>query len=301
MSAWLLHFFPEIKAKKAEPKQKKMLGICWGCWYCWGVPYIEIGLLSWCCFWGVPYKSILWAFFFSDVGLEKLQTHEGPCVQVWFFNVMIQKNQVTNGHLQKLNMKSDSNLSLETKLHVDSFWWHQTLKRSCLKLHELKVPQNLLKKLSISPRNWKHNNLPPLCVFWLSFNLHFSGTNTSTSWATISSNFFCPRYRWGSVDLRDWHYPVSTYRKKSEKGKDWFLRNLTTNKEILDWLLTIGRPGRILCKTNLQRCMICWFSGTNLIIASGVLLALALLLRRPPGGIRYRHLFFFSSDSWLGE
>ena len=59
MSAWLLHFFPEIKAKKAEPKQKKMLGICWGCWYCWGVPYIEIGLLSWCCFWGVPYKSIL--------------------------------------------------------------------------------------------------------------------------------------------------------------------------------------------------------------------------------------------------
>lgn len=33
--------------------------------------------------------------------------------------IMIQKNQVTNGHLQKLNTKSDSNLCLETQLHVE--------------------------------------------------------------------------------------------------------------------------------------------------------------------------------------
>ena len=47
---------------------------------------------------------------------------------------MIQKNQVTNGHLQKLNMKLDSNLCLETKLHVDSFSWHQTLNEILLEI-----------------------------------------------------------------------------------------------------------------------------------------------------------------------
>lgn len=170
---------------------------------------------------------------------------------------MIQKNQVTNGHLQKLNMKSDSNLCLETQLHVDSFWWHQALKKSCLKLLELKVPQNLLKKLSISPGNWKHNNLPSLCVFWLSFNLHFSGTNTSTSWATISSNAFVVQ----GIDWVLWiwetdiiQFPLKCRKKKSEKSEvAWFLRNLNTNPEILDWLLTTGIPYRIFCKTNLQR------------------------------------------------
>lgn len=179
-----------------------------------------------------------------------------------------------------------------------AFWWHQTLKRSCLKLHELKVPQNLLKKLSISPGNWKHNNLPSLCVSDYLLICTSLEPTLPLHGQRFLATFFVQGIDWVLCVAAD--YPVSTYRKKAEKSEDWFWRNLT-NKAILDWLLTTGRPGKIFCKTNLQRCMICWLSGTNLITASGVLLTVALLLRRPPGGIRYRHLFFFSSDSWLGE
>lgn len=75
-------------------------------------------------------------------------------------------------------------------------------------------------------------------------------------WATISSNAVVVQ----GIDWVLWicetdiiHFPL--IEKKSEKSEDWFLWNLRnlTNKEILDWLFTIGRPGRILCKTNLQQ------------------------------------------------
>lgn len=237
MSAWLLKFF--TAKSRLFTADFEIFPNWWSCW----------------CFWGVSYKSIVWACFFSDVGFKKLnswKTCPGLIFQSKKRSKNDPKNQVTNKPAEtkhEIGLKPVFRNETACRFILMASSPYKIL----LKFLELKVPQNLLKNCPY-PREMGNTTT---CHHYV-FTVYLSSLEpTNTSWAFLAT-LFVQGIDW-VLCLRDWHYPVPTQmsKKKSEKSEvAWFLRNLTTNKEILGWLL-----GYLAESCVKQTCNDVWYAG----------------------------------------